>query len=352
MNLSPYARAIVGSGLAVGFCVALVHCGDDDSSSGPMLDGIDSSLPNADSTPGPEVDSGREAGTDAGDAGKADAGDAGDAGKDAAPIYDDAGCSIPQDPLPELADAGFPTTGLILWLRADRGVSTTDAGALCGWRDQSGKSHDFVVDPVAAPFTAPPQVTPSAINGKPAVSVSGTTAQIHREDTLGLPTNSARTYVAFGATADTTGRFDYLFQAATDPSDNVSYAGFDMNTFNSSPSKEGVYMTANAYEANVATTTAPRVHVYAVDDMTVGGDILSSIHYDVDGVATTLTHTPAGIGNGKFLDFSPASRTFVGLAQSATFTGAAIGEVMLFDRSLNAADRTAINTYFENRYPK
>lgn len=65
---------------------------------------------------------------------------------------------------------------------------------------------------------------------------------------------------------------------------------------------------------------------------------------------STLTRTPAGTGNGNVEDFSGATRTEIG-AGRPSFTSGALGELIVYDRALDAAERAALNTYFQTRFP-
>lgn len=332
-----YFRALASACIAVSLVLALAHCDDDSSAPALISDAsiapaVDAANQDAFTPPGPDA---------ATDAATKDA-SIPDSAVDAAPIYDDAGCSIPTiDPLPSAAAAGIPANGLVLWLRADDGVSTTASGEVCRWKDLSGNGYDF------EPPNDRPTFGPTAVRGRPAVNFVGDNTALRRSDVLGIAATSARTVAAFGATADTTHRFNYFYQG--NYATNDKYWGLDQNAFNTAGSKEGVYCTGNAYDSNVATSTAARSHVYAIDTFTPGPAILSSIHYDIDGVATTLTRTPAGTGNGNIEDFSGATRTEIGSGRSG-FTGGVLGELIVYDRALDATERAALNTYFQTRF--
>ncbi len=60
-----------------------------------------------------------------------------------------------------------PSNGLALWLRADRGV-TTSGGSVTAWADQSGNGVDLTSGVAGAPT-----LTPNVVNGLPAVTFSG-----------------------------------------------------------------------------------------------------------------------------------------------------------------------------------
>ncbi|MBK6695799.1 MAG: hypothetical protein IPG50_26860 [Myxococcales bacterium] len=334
-----------------------VNCTDDETGPAPSsaLDASlgDVSAPQLDGSGAqPEAslgDSAVPADAGAGDATVVDAGalDSGadsaalDGGVDSGPLLDDAGCPVFAGPLPELGDAGFPTTGLALWLRGDRGVATVDGGAVCRWDDMSGNGRSFKPGAAQAPV-----FSPTGIRNLPAVSFVGNRPLV-REDVLGIAPTSARTFAIFQAIADTTHRISfYQGNFAT----NDVYFGIDQNTFQTVGGREGVYIAGNAYDSNITTSGQPRSHIYSISSMVPDGGLPGVLTYAVDNTLATLTRTPGGTGNSKVWDFSGAHRTGMGFAD-ATFTGGAIGEVLIFDRELDASERTAVHQYFQSHFP-
>src|SRR5258708_6195117 len=62
-----------------------------------------------------------------------------------------------------------PTNGLVLWLKADAGITTNATGAVTAWADQSGQNNNAVqTDDAKAP-----QFIPTALNNKPALHFDG-----------------------------------------------------------------------------------------------------------------------------------------------------------------------------------
>jgi hypothetical protein len=314
--------------------------------------------PGADAGPdgGGATDAGHDAGTvDAGapDAGAPDAGapDAGapDAGApdsgapDAGPARDDAGCPLPTGLVLDPAAAGLPDAGLALWLRGDLGVATLPDGSVCRWEDLSGQGHDFF------PGTATrPRHLDTGLRGWPAVSFSGPNQFLSRSGALGLPATAGRTVALIGLTSDTTRRFQYFIQGVGGTPG--TYFGPDMNTFSTAGSKEGVYVTNNAYDADLATAAQIRTHVFSISSFAPGGVINGLIRYWVSGVQRTLTRTPGGLGNGTVESFSSANFTAIGAGYGA-FTGALLGDLLVYDHALTDPERLAVEAYFQARYP-
>jgi hypothetical protein len=63
---------------------------------------------------------------------------------------------------------------LVLWLRADAGVTTDGSGNVTQWNDQSGYGHNAVNTLAVNQYSAPPTLAPGAANGMPAVNFNGT----------------------------------------------------------------------------------------------------------------------------------------------------------------------------------
>lgn len=322
---------------------AIVHfagCGDDETSPAPTIP--DASTPSVDASTDrrePRGDAGEDAANDGGGAGDANA----DAAVDSGPQFDDAGCPIGATPVSSAADAGLPTTGIALWLRADIGVATVDGGAVCRWDDVSGNGRSF------RPATATPPVAEAAgLNNKPAVSFSGADRHLSRADVLGIGPASGRTVAVIGATADTTRRFQYFTQGQGGTAG--TYFGLDQNNFNTAGSREGVYVTNNAYDSDLATSTATRKHILSISNFTAGGALPNVLTYAIDGTTRTLTRNPGGLGNGTVESFATADFTSIGWA-SAGFTGAKIGELIVYDRELTGPERVLVEQYFSARFP-
>jgi len=92
-----------------------------------------------------------------------------DAGVEARPgITDDAGADVP-DPVPstDCGSAAMPQQGLLLWLRADRGV-TKNGSQVSAW-DNAGSAGDFSA-------STPARLLENNLNGHPVISFDGKAA--------------------------------------------------------------------------------------------------------------------------------------------------------------------------------
>ncbi len=345
------------SGCNCGPTTTDVDAGPKDGGSGASDSGTpaDSGTPDAGKPDAGTPDSGTpDAGTpdsgtpDAGtpdsgtpDSGTPDSGTPDSGTPDAGPRFDDAGCPVPTGFVANAADAGLPT-GLVLWLRADIGVATFDGGAVCRWEDVSGNARHFV--PATTTY---PRLNPTRIAGKPAV-VFSTNGYLTRPDVLGLGATQNRTIAARSQIAEASARFSTFFQGNS--ANNWEYIELDQNTFNSVGGREGVYLTANAYDATATTDGGAHTHVYAIADMTVGASLPAPLTYAVDGVVQTLTRTPggngpSGPGNNLVWPFTGANYTAVGYTAAPGVSNAAVGEILLFDHALSAIERAAVEAH-------
>jgi hypothetical protein len=264
-----------------------------------------------------------------------------DIANDVPPPFDaGSGCIAPvgETPLDATAE-GLPATGLVLWLRGDRGVYKTDTQAVCAWADQSGNRQLFT----DTNMDARPTWSATGLNGQPAVRSTAAGDGLATGGVLGVPPASARTLVAVVALVAPAQRFHAVFmgQAGTPG----TYLGLDTNTFNTAGSREGVYMMNNGYDAALATSTSPRIHVYTVSTMTAGTPVLSGVDYRVNGAAQTLTRTAGGLGNGNFEDFTDANFTSV-----ATGAEGLVAEILVYSRALTVDERGAVETALKTRY--
>jgi hypothetical protein len=289
-------------------------------------------------------------GFDAGavDAGTVDAGpvDAGalDAGVDAGRSVDGGGCPATTGIVLDPADAGLPAQGLRLWLRPDLAVATVgDAGvSICRWEDLTGHGLHFV------PSTAtPPTLSASGLRGRPSVTISSAGRSLVRGDVLGLAPTSGRTVAVLSLNRDLTRRYEAFFQGLT--GSPGTYLGLDTNTFNTAGAREGVYITGNAFDADLATAAIARTHVLSISTMAPGTAVPAALTYTVDGVVRALSSTPDP-GSGVIQSFLGANFTALGRAAGG-FTGAELGDVLVWDRALTPAERAQVEAYFSARYP-
>lgn len=272
----------------------------------------------------------------AGDAGRLDAGAAADAGPGDGGTTTVGVCPPPTGIVLSAADAGLPAAGLVLWLRSDLGVATLDGGAVCRWEDVSGNGRHFVPGGAVLPQRLGLSFPPGA-----ALVTFGPNSQLVRNDVLGLAPTQARTVAVASAISSTTARFSSFVQGLA--STNWKYFGLDQNTFLTVGSREGAYVTANAYDSNRPTDGLPHGHVLSISSLAMGTMLPGALVYSIDRTQLTLTRTPGGNGpngpgNNLVWDFAGADFTSIG---SGMGNGVLV-EVLVYDRELTGAERTAV----------
>jgi hypothetical protein len=267
---------------------------------------------------------------------------ASDAGVDGPPPFDaGAGCIAPNDPPLSAAAAGLPTAGLVVWLRADHGIHMTATNGVCAWVDASGGGHVFA----ASPPTARPLWESAGTAGLPAVHFNAAGPGLVEAGVLGLPPQSARTFIVVQSLVSLTGRFHSIIQGQSGTPG--TYVMIDTNTWFTAGRREGVYAMNTSFDSDLATLAGARLHVYSVGPMTIGTPVAAGISYRIDRVTRTLTQTSSGVGTGNFSDFSLANFTTIGSVQGGE---ALLSEVLVYDHVLSTADRNAVEAALSTRY--
>jgi hypothetical protein len=230
---------------------------------------------------------------------------------------------------PSFPSSGFAgpasLSGLLLWTRGD--VVTQASNVVSSWTDKSGNGNHL-----AAIGTAQPTYVPSdaQYGGQPSISFNGANNF--------LKTASALTYGAFTlfmamrADGVVTGFLfnraagpDYLY-GTTGNTTSVNYAG-----------------GGSAYNltAGWSTNATPRTIARSFDG-THAGDSL-----EINGVAQSLTSVSAGNpGTTGVNDIVAIMANNTG----ATFTSGTVAEVILYNRSLAAAEKANVTAYLRTRY--
>lgn len=274
----------------------------------------------------------------------ADAADAGasDGAVDGPPPFDAGpGCIAPNDPPLSAAAAGLPTAGLVAWLRADHGIHKTATDGVCAWVDARGSGHVF--QPLVP--TGRPLWENAGLAGLPAVHFSSAGPGLIKGGVLGLPPQSARTFIVVQRLVSLTGRFHSIIQGVGDSPG--TYVMIDANTWFTVGSREGVYAMDTSFDSDLATAAGARLHVFSVGPMIIGTPVAPALSYRIDRVTRTLTTKSTGSGNGTFYDFSSANFTMVGNAVGGE---AVLAEALVYDHVLSTADRDAVEASLSARY--
>jgi len=240
---------------------------------------------------------------------------------------------------PTPADGPIPGAGLVLWIRADMGLSLDGTGRVCAADDLSGSGHDFTQ---VAPAS---RGTVGTIGAHPALAFNGLQS-LERGDVLGIAATSSRT-VAVVVQLDAPAARSTPFMQG-DPATLGIYLGPDISTFNSRGRRWGAYMTGNAYDGNVATSTGAAVQLWRIDSMTIGEPVLDHLSARINGAELTLTRTSGGDGNTRISRFANASKTWISVPRAGQ--DYQIAEVLVWSTPLTPAEITLVEAYLAARY--
>lgn len=224
-----------------------------------------------------------------------------------------------------------PRSGLVLWLRADDGVSTSGSN-VTQWNDESGTGNNAS----QATGTKQPTVVSNAINGLPAVSFNGSS------DFLQLPTTALSNFSSGASvllvtkpTAVTAGaRFLDFGNGATSDNlymDEPSNTGAALFTYNGS--------TGKSVSAGSAITLSQFQLLEAIDNGS--------------GTATIYT-------NGVQQAQSVTMNTLQNIARTQNYIGQAsaggsyfqgqIAEILVFNRGLTSLEQAQLEGYLLAKY--
>ncbi len=216
----------------------------------------------------------------------------------------------------------FPLTGLRLWLHADAGVSANASGLVGRWVDQSGGQLALQSD-----SSKKPSLLLNASNGRPAIHFNGTS------DYLTLPN------IMSGATAGEL----FVVLRATDPTQRHSFLNFGTSPYGISlyPHSDGhIYESFGStafYDLGQPLLDVTQFHLY--DAVSSPGDWTSRLN---EQLQFTTTNNSVGFTSSPNLGSSDG--------YSGTYFAGDIAEILVYDHSLTATERTKVGTYLNTRY--
>jgi hypothetical protein len=230
------------------------------------------------------------------------------------------------------------TDGLVLWLRADAGVTTNENGLVMQWDDQSGSlNHASQTTDLQMPL-----FVPNAITNKPALRFDGS-ATAGEHDFLNIPHAES-----LAITADLT----TLFVIKVD--DFANYNAVWSKTAGNLPAPTDLYTDVNSglmrvYRGNGTAenlSTVPSAQAIRAGAYLVLG---------VDIRETTATHYLNGQPNGTGTVNTNTADTVQDMkigTRNDLFTKMRgdIAEILIYNRSLSEAERNSAFSYLQNKY--
>lgn len=222
-----------------------------------------------------------------------------------------------------------PTAGLLLWLKADAGVTTNSSGQVSTWADQSGNGNNAAPpDPSVAPL-----LRVDAQTGKPALEFNGTTNYLDvANPNLTLPAQVSSFFA--GRVADfSTPRavWGKTLNGRPRPWDFYIAPGGTMNVLRGNTDGADGVASASPLPAN---------------QFSFGG-------FTVQGSQATLYFDGQVVGTGSFgygaLDSGTPLRIGSRDDLATQFAGS-LGELLIYGQGLSAGDLQTVNTYLAGRY--
>jgi hypothetical protein len=230
------------------------------------------------------------------------------------------------------------TDGLMLWLRADAGVTTNENGLVMQWDDQSGNlNHAFQSTDLQMPL-----FVPNAITNKPALRFDGS-ANAGEHDFLNIP---------HAESLAITGDLTTLFVIKVD--DFANYNAVWSKTAGNLPAPTDLYTDINTgpmrlYRGNGTAQNLSTVP--SAQAIRAGAYLVLA----VDIRETTATHylngQPNGTGTVNTNTADTAQDMKIGTRNDfVTRMRGDIAEILIYNRSLSEAERNAAFSYLQNKY--
>lgn len=227
----------------------------------------------------------------------------------------------------KIVGPGCVNTGIAMWLRSDYAASTDS------WIDFSGNQ----VNAEQATAANQPDYN-TALNYNPAYTFNGTT------DNFAIPNASiagkfpfgasARTIIGVGATNAAAG-YGMMISYGLNGAGTAQYLGQGPNTFNAS---YGGYNSAT-YNYQGANNSLPLNNTRIIGGRYTGTAAQLDVNGKQDGSLTTAFNTNS---------VQPA---YIGMGVTATqYWNGKMGEVIVYNRMLNAAELLRVNSYLALKY--
>ncbi|MDY0169807.1 MAG: autotransporter-associated beta strand repeat-containing protein [Thermoguttaceae bacterium] len=215
--------------------------------------------------------------------------------------------------------------GAALWLDANSGSLVTSGGLVGQWLDQSGNDRHAR----AAGLTKPAAATNSLVNDMGVVAFDGTDQRLN----VDLSFLGGSDYTIFAVEGRTAGgnRY-YLGTYAASSANNALHVGYRTDT------QYTLAQYSNDLNVTVPEFDGQEFRVWTnMLDVGAGG---MSIHLNGDLRGFRSTTSPlTGTNNGR-----------VGMGHTAQFFHGDLGEILIYDRALSAAERQQVENYLMVRW--
>jgi hypothetical protein len=195
-----------------------------------------------------------------------------------------------------------------------------------------------------------PTVASGAANGHDAVEFDGDNDFLLRRDTLGIPNDSARTFVVVSRLSDTLARSPHLMQGRLDSEGTASnYYGLEANTYNTAGERFGLFLVASAKDTPRRTNSRYNLHILRTANFPNINDMEQSTAYHINGTEVSFSGTPGGARNQTFDGDSTAVGGFPVTSSGSRMHGEIV-EVRVYDRSISDSERDQIENNLLDKY--
>ncbi len=218
----------------------------------------------------------------------------------------------------------IPRTDLVVWLRADQGV-TSSSGNVSEWIDLSSCNNKAEQNN----SSNKPTVVSEAINLNPALSFNGTTSKLTlpTSASLGIQSNPYE-----------------MFFAAKSSSSNVQFliAGGANEQFE--------YHLNGAAGARFIPVTSVYIDQGTAGNYTNGNAHVFSARASESGGVVRVDGVDAGTSSGNILSSNSGNLLIGARSDNTYYFEGSIAEVIIYNTNLSSADRNTVEQYLANRY--
>jgi hypothetical protein len=222
-------------------------------------------------------------------------------------------------------------SGLLLWLKADAGITTDSSGNISSWSDQTGNY------PVTQSSDSnKPSYVNLASNGKPAVRFNGSQWLYNSSEVSEI--NADMTMIIVGATSITPNSNEFmaldLGPGGGGGHDRIMGYWYDLQIFDTDGSGSTVYGTGVA---------APDINTFVTEAILVNPDLTNAIFYR--NGTQTASDTLSGIqsvGSGVTIGAYHGTSNYEWQGE--------IAEVLLYNHKLSSDEFSRVDGYLADKY--
>ena len=155
---------------------------------------------------------------------------------------------------------------------------------------------------------------------------------------------NGRTFIEVLALKEPAGRFSFVQGIENN---SGIWVGLDENTWSTSGSRFGCYITHNSFDGDVSTSTAAAIRVFVMDSLTPDLLLPDAMTCRVDGANMTMRVAAANGGSKVLSGLGSANITRVGPWPTGS---ANVAELLVYDRALSRLELETVEAALSMRY--